>query len=208
MWLKICGITSPEAVDAALQAQVDAIGFVFAPSVRRLAPAAAAVLAAPARGRLWCVAVTQHPDQQLVDDILAQFRPDALQSDLEDLSGLRLPRSLELLPVLRAGQAQPAQLPARLLYEGAASGTGVACDWTAACTIASRTQLVLAGGLTERTVAAAIAQVSPFGVDVSSGVEAQPGIKSPRKILDFAQAARAGFGALSSARVLDEEHSP
>jgi phosphoribosylanthranilate isomerase len=208
MWLKICGMTSPEAVAAALEAQVDAIGFVFAPSVRRLAPAAAAALAAPARGRLLCVAVTQHPAQELLDEILSQFRPDVLQSDLEDLSSLRLPRSLALLPVLRAGQVPPAQLPARLLYEGTASGTGVACDWTGASAIARLTQLVLAGGLTERTVAEAIAQVRPFGVDVSSGVEGKPGSKSPQKILDFAAAARAGFRSLSKARVLDEEHSP
>jgi phosphoribosylanthranilate isomerase len=52
MWLKICGITSEEAVDAALAARVDAIGFVFAPSVRRVEPAQAAQLAAPARGRV------------------------------------------------------------------------------------------------------------------------------------------------------------
>jgi len=208
MWLKICGMTSPDAVAAALEAQVDAIGFVFAPSVRRLAPAAAAALAAPARGRLLCVAVTQQPTQELVNEILSQFRPDALQSDLEDLSSLRLPRTLALLPVLRAGQLPPTRLPARLLYEGTASGRGVACDWTGASAIARLTQLVLAGGLTERTVAEAITQVRPFGVDVSSGVEGKPGSKSPRKILDFAEAARAGFRSLSNARALDEEHSP
>ena len=66
MWIKICGMTSAEAVAAALEAQVDAIGFVFAPSSRQVTPEQAAKLAAPARGRALCIAVTQHPAQQWV----------------------------------------------------------------------------------------------------------------------------------------------
>ena len=60
-FVKICGMTDDRAVEAALAAGVDAIGFVFAPSVRRVAPRLAARLAQPARGRVLCVAVTQHP---------------------------------------------------------------------------------------------------------------------------------------------------
>jgi phosphoribosylanthranilate isomerase len=192
-WIKICGLTTPEAVDAALTARVDAIGFVFAPSARQLAVPVAAQLAAPARGRLRVIAVTRHPTQALVDEILATLAPDALQSDFEDLTQLSLPRLLERLPVVRAGGAWPEPLPARVLYEGAASGTGVACDWTGARVLAPRLELVLAGGLAPHTVAAAIQTVAPFGVDVSSGVEARPGVKSPRKILEFAVAAHAAF---------------
>jgi phosphoribosylanthranilate isomerase len=195
MWIKICGITTPEAIEAAIAARVDAVGFVFSPSPRQLAPAEAARLAKSARGRLRCVAVTRHPSQQLLDEILAQLAPDVWQSDLQDVEALRTPRGLALLPVLRAGGAEPARLPARVLYEGPASGAGVACDWTAAKAIACRTELVLAGGLTPRTVAAAIEAVRPFGVDVSSGVEERPGLKSPEKILRFAQAARMAFEA-------------
>jgi len=190
MWIKICGMTTPEAVTAALDARVDAIGFVFAESVRRLTPEAAARLAAPARGRLPCVAVTRHPSQQALDEILEVFRPDVLQTDAVDLATLRVPAELPRLPVLR-GIPSSGSLPARILFEGLASGTGKACDWSSARQLARGTELILAGGLNAANVAAAIADVQPFGVDVSSGVESRPGIKSPAEIARFAHAARA-----------------
>jgi phosphoribosylanthranilate isomerase len=194
MWIKICGLTTAAAVDAALAMQVDALGFVFTPSVRRLLPQQAQQLAAGARGRARCVAVTRAPTQQLVDEVLRVFAPDTLQGDLEELQRLRLPQTLELLPVLRDGRAPPANLPARLLFEGAHSGSGELSDWRAAGTLARRTQLVLAGGLNAANVAAAIAAVAPFGVDVSSGVEEQAGIKSPAAIESFVRRARSAPG--------------
>src|SRR5579863_6731803 len=103
MWIKICGMTTPEAVAAALAARVDAIGFVFADSPRQLTLEDAVALAAPARGLVRCVAVTRHPSQRYLDDILAVFHPDVLQTDAEDLRVLRLPKQLELLPVYRGG---------------------------------------------------------------------------------------------------------
>ncbi|MBV8145875.1 MAG: phosphoribosylanthranilate isomerase [Gammaproteobacteria bacterium] len=191
MWIKICGMTTPAAVDAALAAQVDAIGFVFASSVRELAPAAAAALARPARGRVRCAAVTHHPSQAQVDEIVRVFAPDLLQSDAQDFGSLRLPAALERLAVVREGAALPVPLPARLLLEGAASGRGRVIDWSVAAALAGRTQLVLAGGLNESNIAAAITQVRPFGVDVSSGVEERPGLKSPAAIMSFVTAVRA-----------------
>ena len=191
MWIKICGMTTPEAVAASVAAQVDAIGFVFARSPRRLSPQLARELAAPARGRVRCVAVTRHPTQAALEEILAVFEPDILQSDVADLQVLRLPAALELLPVVRAGETPPGELPARILFEGPMSGTGVAADWLAAQGLAQRTQVILAGGLSSGNVAAAIAAVRPFGVDVSSGVEERPGIKSPPAIIEFVAAVRA-----------------
>jgi len=196
MWIKICGMTTPEAVAAALEAQVQAIGFVFSASPRQITPTRAVELAQPARGRLECVAVTRHPSRELVAQILAGFRPDALQSDLEDLEQLGLPAELRRIPVLRAGGARPPRLPARALYEGPSSGSGIPCDWTEARALARRIELVLAGGLSPDNVTDAIRTVVPFGVDVSSGVESRPGVKSPQKIHQFAAAARAAFAAL------------
>jgi phosphoribosylanthranilate isomerase len=190
MWIKICGLTTAAAVEAALEAHVDAIGFVFARSVRELMPENAAALAGPARGRVRCVAVTRHPSQAAVDEIMKVFAPDILQSDVEDFRTLRLPEALETLAVVRAGGAVPLPLPARILFEGPASGRGAVSDWSAAGALARRTQLVLAGGLNARNVAAAIAQVQPFGVDVSSGVEELPGVKSPAAIVSFVEAVR------------------
>jgi phosphoribosylanthranilate isomerase len=190
MWIKICGMTTPEAVSAALDVGVDAIGFVFAQSVRRVTPAAASQLATAARGRVRCVAVTRHPTQADIDEILAGFRPDVLQTDSTDLRELRLPAGLDVLPVLREEPSQNSELPRRLLFEGVASGTGLPCDWTAARRTARRLELVLAGGLNPTNVAAAIAAVEPFGVDVSTGVEVRPGVKGPLEIANFVSAAR------------------
>jgi phosphoribosylanthranilate isomerase len=136
------------------------------------------------------VAVTRHPTQAEVDAIIAGFAPDLLQTDLSDFDGLALPAALGRLPVLRTGAAAPAVLPKRCLYESADSGRGALADWPAAAALARRTELVLAGGLTAANVAAAIAAVRPFGVDVSSGVESAPGRKDPDKIQDFIAAAR------------------
>jgi phosphoribosylanthranilate isomerase len=137
------------------------------------------------------VAVTQHPSQDALDEILRVFRPDVLQTDAPDLLTLRLPDALEVLPVVRARNTLPASLPPRLLFEGELSGTGQAADWSTARSHARQTELVLAGGLDADNVAVAIEAVEPFGVDVSSGVEERPGVKSPRRILQFVSSVRA-----------------
>lgn len=191
MWLKICGMTSLDAVAAALAGRVDAIGFVFSPSVRRVDPLQAAQLAALARGRVGLIAVTVQPPQPLVDEIVRVFKPDALQTDLQDFDSLVLPETLVRLPVLRAGVASGAALPRRLLFEGARSGSGEAADWDTASRLARSSELILAGGLNANNVAAAIRAVRPYGLDVSSGVETAPGHKSTQKIAEFVAAANA-----------------
>ncbi|HTW75583.1 MAG TPA: phosphoribosylanthranilate isomerase [Steroidobacteraceae bacterium] len=186
-------MTRADAVCAALAAGVDAIGFVFAASVRRVQPAEAAALAAPARGRCALVAVTLHPGQPLVDEILRVLAPDILQSDASDLAALRLPTALARLPVLRAvatAGVDGGPPPARLLYESGTSGSGMRADWSQAAALARGRELILAGGLTPHNVAEAIGRVRPFGVDVSSGVETAPGRKDPVLIGEFVQAAR------------------
>ncbi len=193
MWIKICGMTSAAAVEAAVAAGADAIGFVFSPSVRQIDPGQARRLARPARARARCVAVTLHPTQALIEEILAGFGPDALQADLGDFQGLRLPASLERLPVVRGAVTAPALLPPRILFDAARSGSGMLGDWEQASALAGARELVLAGGLDPDNVGAAIAAVRPFGVDVSSGVESRPGEKSPDRIEQFARAARAAF---------------
>jgi phosphoribosylanthranilate isomerase len=190
VWIKICGMTTPQAVQACLDAGVDAIGFVFAESVRQVTPAKAASLAAPARGRVVCTAVTRHPTQQAIDEIIAVFQPDLLQTDDEDLNSLRLPQQLPLLPVFRRWNEVQQPIPSRLLFEGLASGSGIPADWVTAGQLARRSELILAGGLNATNVATAIAAVNPFGVDVSSGVEERPGIKSQTEISRFVSVAR------------------
>ena len=194
-FVKICGMTEPAAVAAAIAAGADAIGFVFAPSVRRVTPEIAAQLAAPARGKLLCVAVTQHPTDAELAEIFELFRPDVLQGEAADLEALTLPAGVVKLPVLRHGRYAAAAGPAqnRVLFEGPRSGTGQVADWAVARRLAEHSELILAGGLAPDNVSAAIAAVRPFGVDVSSGVEKAPGMKSRTKIADFVDRARAAF---------------
>jgi phosphoribosylanthranilate isomerase len=189
-FIKICGMTTPVAVDAALACEVDAIGFVFAESVRRVSYERANELAAPARRRAACVAVTRHPTREQVDQILHVFKPDILQTDIEDLEKLGLPRELSVLPAVRPGPRDTCLLPGRILFEGPVSGAGQTTDWDLAAEMALHAQVILAGGLNPLNVGIAVRRVRPFGVDVSSGVEETPGIKSPEKIEKFVAAAR------------------
>jgi len=194
-FVKVCGMTDERAVESALAAGVEAIGFVFAPSLRRVTPEAAARLARAARGRALCVAVTQHPDSALLDEVFAVFRPDVLQTDAADLAGIALPGDVAAWPVLRGdGIGIPAP---RVLFEGPKSGTGRTADWSLAAELARRCELILAGGLSAANVATAIREVRPFGVDVSSGVEASPGHKDPALIESFVKTARSAFAALA-----------
>jgi phosphoribosylanthranilate isomerase len=191
VWVKVCGLTSADAVEAAIDAGADAVGFVFAESKRKVTPQRAAELAHDVPKHVVRVAVMLHPSQRELDEVWSHFRPDVLQTDSEDLPALRVPEGLRVMPVFRSGRDLPALLPSRLLFEGPVSGAGATSDWTAAAALASRTQLVLAGGLKPTNVADAIAIARPFGVDVSSGVEAQPGVKDPARIYEFVRAARA-----------------
>lgn len=195
VWIKICGMTSRLAVQTAIEARVNAVGFVFAPSKREMTPAQACELAEGVPAHIARVAVMQHPSQAQLDTVLQVFKPDVLQIDWEDLAQLRVPAQLTtqltIWPVLRANRALPESLPPRFVFEGPVSGTGETTDWAQAHALARRGELILAGGLRATNVAEAIARVQPFGVDVSSGVESAPGVKDPHKIIEFVSAARA-----------------
>jgi phosphoribosylanthranilate isomerase len=191
MWIKICGLTTRAAVDTAIAEGVNAVGFVFAPSKRQVTAAQAAQLTQGMPSNVLRIAVMQHPAQLLVDEVWRVFRPDVLQTDYEDLSGLTIPPGLQVLPVVRAGKVLPLPLPTRLHFEGPVSGSGETADWIRAAELAKQTQLILAGGLNPANVAEAIERVRPFGVDVSSGVESAPGVKDVKKIAEFVRKVRA-----------------
>lgn len=199
IWVKICGLTTRAAVEAAVAAGADAIGFVFAPSKRQVTAAQAVQLAQGVPRRIPRVAVLLHPTQSQLDEVWSAFRPDVLQTDIADLATLRVPAGLAVMPVIRSGvrlKPDPHKDPttsahSRVLFEGPVSGVGSTSDWHSAAQLARTTQLVLAGGLNATNVADAIAAVRPFGVDVSSGVEASPGIKDPARIHEFVRRARA-----------------
>ncbi len=192
MFVKICGLTTPAAVAAAVDGGADAVGFVFAESVRRTQPEIARSLCEPVPEDVVRVAVMRHPSAAEWQAVREVFEPDWLQTDVADLASLDLGDTCAALPVYRNAElVDEQQWPSPLLFEGLSSGSGRTADWQRAAAIAARTELILAGGLNAANVADAIAAVRPWGVDVSSGVESSPGQKDPDKIAEFIARVRA-----------------
>jgi phosphoribosylanthranilate isomerase len=197
MFVKICGLSSATHVEAAIAAGADALGFVFADSVRRVEPAYAATLTLAVPDTIRKVAVMLHPSNDEWQRVLGDFSPDVLQTDAEDFDTLDVPDGIEAWPVYREGKKVtgpfigPAKGPVTYLYEGAHSGRGETVDWSVAAGFARRGNMILAGGLSVDNVADAVRTVRPFGVDVSSAVESAPGIKDAALIEQFVKAARA-----------------
>jgi phosphoribosylanthranilate isomerase len=191
VFVKICGLSTPAAVAAAVEAGADAVGFVFAPSPREVTPERARELCAGVPRTVARVAVMRHPPAELVRRVLDVFEPDWLQTDAEDFDGFDLPARVAALPVYRNRGPRPGQGVERLLFEGSVSGSGQTADWDEARALALGRELVLAGGLDADNVTAAIEAVRPWGVDVSSGVERRRGEKDPVKIEEFVARVRA-----------------
>lgn len=200
--VKICGLMDMVAVTVAVDAGADAIGFVFADSVRRVSARHAAAISAHVPRRIKRVAVMLHPTNDEWQKVRTSFQPDVLQTDLADFDYLDVPEGIEKWPVMREG-TMPAgdQLPEIFVYEGKASGSGEIVDWQLAAQLAKRGKMILAGGLNIANVPEAIREVAPFGVDVSSGVESAPGKKESTKIQAFINAVRAAGSATEEAKV-------
>ncbi|MDQ0511090.1 phosphoribosylanthranilate isomerase [Ancylobacter amanitiformis] len=215
--IKICGLSTPETLEAALGAGADMVGMVFfPPSPRHVDLATAQTLAARARGRARIVALTVDADDATLAAIVAAVRPDLLQ-----LHGTESPERLAILrarfgvPVMKAvGIAMPADLDRLAAYDGRADrllldakppkgavlpgGNGVPFDWNLIAGRAFAAPFLLGGGLDPANVGAAVRLIRPDGVDVSSGVERAPGIKDPDRIAAFVRAARAADTAATA----------
>ena len=192
VFVKICGIRDEQTAAAAVAAGADAIGFVFADSVRRVTPDQARAAADSVPDHVQRVAVMRHPSREEWQSVLDGFDPDVLQTDAGDFAAIDVPDSVVRWPVLRESNVQlDVALPEVFVYEGADSGTGRTVDWSRAAGLAGSGRMILAGGLTPGNVGEAIAAVRPWGVDVSSGVESAPGQKDEELIRDFIGAVRA-----------------
>lgn len=197
LWIKICGLRTREAIEAAARAGADAVGFVFHDaSPRNLALEDARALQRTVPAGVERVAVFMHPGQARLDAVLAAIEPDWVQTDASDLAELSLPAGQRVLPVLRGAAQCLGSLPSRCLFESSSSGSGERADWVAAVRVARMTELILAGGLDPSNVGEAVRAVRPFGVDVSSGVESSRGVKDAARIREFIRAARAAEQAL------------
>lgn len=207
--VKICGITSTEAVDAAVAAGAQFGGLVFHPkSPRHVSLEQARVLADRMRGRLQIVALIADLDDEGIAAVVGAVRPDFLQ--LHGSETARRTADIRLrfgTPVIKALPiAEPADFDALGSYEDAADmlmfdarpprqadragGHGAAFDWTLLQGRTFEKPWFLAGGLTPGNVGRAAVASQARLVDVSSGVESAPGIKDPILITDFVNATR------------------
>ena len=192
VFVKVCGMRDATSVAAAVDAGANAVGFVFAESVRETSPAEAKTVAQDVPAHVQKVAVMRHPSNAKWQTVLEEFAPDVLQTDAEDFASLDVPDDVVRWPVLRERDGERFDdLPEVFVYEGALSGAGKTVDWTQAAVIAGQGRMILAGGLDADNVATAIRTVRPWGVDASSGLESSPGIKDIERIRQFIIAVRA-----------------
>lgn len=193
--VKICGLTRPEDVAAAADAGADAVGFVLAPSSRRVDLPRVRELLAAAPPFVTTVGVFVDPSPEGLEEALAA----GLQ--LLQLHGHEPPElcrrfAPRVVKALRIREREDLALLDRyadwpILLDSPEPGSGCAFDWTWAAGLGDRRRLVLAGGLTPANVARAVQLVRPWAVDVSSGVESAPGVKDPALIHAFVEAVRA-----------------
>lgn len=192
VFVKICGLRDVECVAAAADAGADAIGFVFADSVRKISALDARDLSSDIPTGVQRVAVMRHPSNDEWQIVHETFAPDVLQTDIEDLEQLNVPPHVLTWPVIREGSdAANDVLPEVFVYEGMASGAGETVDWSRAASFADRGRMILAGGLDAANVGAALRTSRAWGVDVSSGVESSRGEKDVELIRSFIGAVRA-----------------
>ena len=187
--IKICGLTTQESVDVAVQSGADLIGFVFAKtSPRCISPEQARQLSEPIPEQVKTTAVMLHPSDAEVQEVFDKFPADYLQTDAEDFASLNLPEGCRPLKVYRDfPEFDPSDIDPRVLslFEGKNSGAGELVNTSRAMEVARHSPIILAGGLNPKNVASLLQVVQPQGVDVSSGVESEPGVKDVQKIRDF-----------------------
>jgi phosphoribosylanthranilate isomerase len=207
-FVKICGITRLEDAQAAVDAGANALGFIFWPKSPRVVDAerARAIVATlPQHVTAIGVFVDQPADE--VNEIARRAGLGGVQ--LHGSERADYVRAMAR-PVIKAVAVTGADVPDVDVWPASVTvlldvhdpvkkgGTGRTIDWTAAAAIARRRNIVLAGGLTPENVSGAIAQVLPYGIDVSSGVEVSPGIKDHGRIKALFEAMHGGHYATRS----------
>jgi phosphoribosylanthranilate isomerase len=208
--VKICGLSTRETLDVALQSGADMVGFVFfPPSPRHLSLETARELGRHAKGRAVKVALTVDADDATFGNIIDALQPDILQvHGKETTARLRDIKQKFGLPVMKALAVEtPADLAAlsgyatvadRILFDAhppkdatRPGGLGATFDWHVLEKLDLKLPFMVSGGLSAANVAEAIRVTGADGVDVSSGVERAAGIKDPEMIREFIRAARA-----------------
>ncbi|WFU41047.1 phosphoribosylanthranilate isomerase [Bradyrhizobium sp. CB82] len=208
--VKICGLSTRETLDVALDAGADMVGFVFfPPSPRHLSLEAGRDLGRQVKKRALKVALTVDADDATLDNIMDALSPDILQlHGKESVARLRDIRQKFGRPVMKAlpieTAADLADLPGyaavadRILFDARPpkdatrpGGLGAPFDWRLLKDLDLKLPYMVSGGLHAQNVAEALRLTGAGGVDVSSGVESAPGVKDPEMIKAFIRAARA-----------------
>ncbi len=198
VFVKVCGITTEEDALLAVAMGADAVGFVFAPSSRQIAPQKAADIVKRLPAEIVTVGVFSDESRQRVVDIAHKARLRAVQlhgrMSSADTHWIRQ-RVRLLIMAFAAGDPRlddSDDYAADAFHlDNATPGSGVVFDWSLAEGAPSNRRIILAGGLTPDNVADAVRTVRPWGVDVSTGVESSPGRKDALKIRAFVEAAKA-----------------
>lgn len=209
--VKICGLSTPETLAAALEAGADYVGFVFFPkSPRHVTLEQAAALAAQARGKAKIVALTVDADDALLSSIASTVKPDLIQAHgaetPERIAAIRALTGVGVMKALKVAGAEDiaaakdyAAVADLLLFDAKApaslkdalpGGNGLSFDWSLLADGKGGHRFMLSGGLTPENVAEAVRVTGARLVDVSSGVESAPGIKDPQRIRKFIEAVK------------------
>ncbi len=200
MFVKICGVTNEEDALMAVALGADAVGFIFAPSPRQVTPGVVRDIVRRLPPETLTVGVFRDQGSRFVIETTqaAQLRGVQLHGHETAAEAARIrPYCQALIVAFPAGDPGLAHVDDygadAILLDSHAPGSGQVFDWSLTEGAPTNRRLILAGGLTPRNVAAGIAEVLPWGVDVASGVEVdgQPGRKDPLKVQAFIHAARA-----------------
>ena len=193
--IKICGLKTQESVETALNSGADMLGFVFAKgSPRYINPEEARQLIELIPDGIDTVAVMLQPKQSEVDRVLNHMKVNYLQTDANDFDSFDLKDGTHPLRVYRDNETfDPNIMEDKpfALFEGPVSGTGNLVNQERAKIACDSRKVLLAGGLNIDNIKNVLTHVRPFGVDVSSGVEIERGIKSEQKIIEFIRIVRA-----------------
>ena len=200
LFVKICGVTNLDDLMCAVESGADAVGVNFFPGSKRyVTPEAAAKLLATIPPTVQRVGVFVDPGKNEVEEILEKVPLDVLQFSGNEspllLSGYKIKmfKAIHVANETSLNSMRTYKVDAFLLdaySDGEFGGTGKVFDWSIAAMAKQWGKVILAGGLNPENVAEAVRSVKPYGVDVSSGVEAQPGKKDHNKIRDFILRAR------------------
>ncbi|MGQ0722212.1 MAG: phosphoribosylanthranilate isomerase [Candidatus Eiseniibacteriota bacterium] len=199
-WIKMCGLTRLEDALRCAEAGVDALGFVFAASPRRVTveQAVAIIRELPPHILRFAVFVDETPAE--IARVLAHTDVDRVQihgfeePTVHEVCGTRVVkvfRARDETVLREIEETRPAMFLLDTWRRDVAGGTGERFDWDIARRTRTLGRLVLAGGLTPENVGDAVRDVRPFGVDVSTGIETSPGVKDAAKIRAFVEAVRA-----------------